>query len=62
MPSCRETLPKWCTRREVAEIKKTQFDMMCFTFNTVEFVDDKFMKEWVIGGKIVLPPDADLRG
>lgn len=52
--------PKWRARWEIAEFKKTQCGLMCFTFESADFVDDKFMKENIIGGKIVLPPDVDI--
>jgi membrane carboxypeptidase/penicillin-binding protein len=52
--------PTWRARWEIAEFKKTQCGLMCFTFESADFVDDKFMKENIIGGKIVLPPDADI--
>ena len=51
--------PKWRTRWEPAEFRHYDHcGMMCHTFNSVEIVDDSFMKEWVIGSKIVLPPDG----
>jgi hypothetical protein len=52
--------PTWRARWEIAEFKKTQCGLMCFTFESADFVDDKFMKENIIGGKIVLPPDVDI--
>ena len=54
--------PKWRTRWEVAEFRHdSNVGMMCFMLDGMEFVDDKFMKEWVIGGRIVLPPDAVIK-
>jgi hypothetical protein len=54
--------PKCLQRWEPAEFRKESYcGMMCFMFDQVEYVDDKFMKEWVVGAKITTPPDAVVR-
>jgi len=54
--------PKWRTRWEPAEFRyESHCGMMCYMLNGVEYVDDNFTKEWVVGANINRPPDAVVR-